>query len=121
MGEVYPFEPDAKSVRFLFWKEGFHIFKLIDKLKKEQTLSKEEWISLIEGRTPELAEYLSNRQEQSGTNITGMTYISVAWLSLQITVKMTASTVVSVKAIAMRTATVSQKSKFSAAATQVII
>lgn len=34
------------------------IYHLIDKLKKEQILSKEEWVSLIDGRTPELAEYL---------------------------------------------------------------
>lgn len=31
---------------------------LIDQLHKEQTLTKEEWITLIEGRTPELSEYL---------------------------------------------------------------
>ena len=30
----------------------------IDKLHKEHTLTKEEWITLIEGRTPELSEYL---------------------------------------------------------------
>ena len=28
----------------------------IDKLHKEHTLTKEEWITLIEGRTPELSE-----------------------------------------------------------------
>lgn len=32
--------------------------QLIDKLKETQTLTKEEWISLIENRTPELADYL---------------------------------------------------------------
>lgn len=31
---------------------------LIDKLKKEQALTKEEWVELIEGRNDELAEYL---------------------------------------------------------------
>ena len=31
---------------------------LIDKLKKEQALTKEEWVELIEGRNAELAEYL---------------------------------------------------------------
>ena len=31
---------------------------LIDQLHKKQTLTKEEWITLIEGRTPELSEYL---------------------------------------------------------------
>ena len=31
---------------------------LIDKLRKEQCLSREEWIKLIENRNPELAEYL---------------------------------------------------------------
>jgi len=39
-------------------KEATAIFHLIDKLKKEQTLSKEEWISLIDSRTPKLTEYL---------------------------------------------------------------
>lgn len=39
-------------------KEGISIYHLIDKLKKEQMLPKEEWITLIDGRTPELAEYL---------------------------------------------------------------
>ena len=34
------------------------IYQLIDKLKKEQSLSKDEWISLIENRTPKLAKYL---------------------------------------------------------------
>ena len=32
--------------------------QLIQKLKETQTLTKEEWISLIDNRTPELAEYL---------------------------------------------------------------
>lgn len=41
-----------------FFKEATAIFHLIDKLKKEQTLSKGEWISLIDGRTPRLTEYL---------------------------------------------------------------
>ena len=31
---------------------------LIDQLHKEQTLTKEEWITLIKGHTPELSEYL---------------------------------------------------------------
>ena len=31
---------------------------LIDKLKKEQALTKAEWVELIEGRNAELAEYL---------------------------------------------------------------
>ena len=31
---------------------------LIDKLKKEQALTKEDWVELIEGRNAELAEYL---------------------------------------------------------------
>lgn len=35
-----------------------HLKMLIDKLKKEQTLTKEEWVELIEGRNAELAEYL---------------------------------------------------------------
>ncbi len=34
---------------------------LILKLEKEQTLYKEEWIQLIDGRTPELAEFLFER------------------------------------------------------------
>ena len=32
--------------------------QLIDKLKTEHRLTKEEWITLIENRTPELADYL---------------------------------------------------------------
>ena len=32
--------------------------ELIQKLRQTQSLAKEEWISLIENRTPELAEYL---------------------------------------------------------------
>ncbi len=32
--------------------------ELINKLRETQTLSKEEWIQLIEGRTPDLADYL---------------------------------------------------------------
>ena len=38
--------------------------KLIDKLRIEQTLSKEEWQKLIENRTPELAEYLFEQARQ---------------------------------------------------------
>ena len=34
------------------------MLKLIDKLKETQHLTKEEWVALIEGRTPELVEYL---------------------------------------------------------------
>lgn len=66
VGKVYPFEPDAIGVRFFVavQKEGYTIFKLIDKLKKEQILTKEEWISLIEGRTPELAEYLFSQARE---------------------------------------------------------
>lgn len=35
-----------------------HLKMLIDKLKKEQALTKEEWVELIEGRNAKLAEYL---------------------------------------------------------------
>ena len=35
-----------------------HIQALIDKLEAESRLSREEWITLIEGRSPNLAEYL---------------------------------------------------------------
>ena len=38
--------------------------KLIDKLRIEQELSKEEWQKLIENRTPELAEYLFEQARQ---------------------------------------------------------
>ena len=31
---------------------------LIQKLRQTQSLTKEEWVNLIENRTPELAEYL---------------------------------------------------------------
>ena len=37
---------------------GEQMLKLIDKLKETNYLAKAEWVSLIEGRTPELAEYL---------------------------------------------------------------
>ena len=48
--------------------------KLIQKLKATQSLTKEEWISLIENRTPELSEYLfeearSVREEHYGKMI----------------------------------------------------
>ena len=35
-----------------------HIQALIDKLEAESRISREEWITLIEGRSPNLAEYL---------------------------------------------------------------
>lgn len=35
--------------------------ELIDKLEIERKLKKEEWIRLIDGRTPELAAYLSEK------------------------------------------------------------
>ena len=38
--------------------------KLIDKLRIEKELTKEEWIQLIEKRTPELAEYLFEQARQ---------------------------------------------------------
>lgn len=38
--------------------QNFNLKKLIDKLRQIQALSKEEWIQLIDGRTPELADYL---------------------------------------------------------------
>ena len=34
------------------------LYQLVDKLEAEQKLNKKEWIQLIEGRTPQLAEYL---------------------------------------------------------------
>ncbi len=37
---------------------GEPMLKLIDKLKETKHLTKEEWVELIEGRTPEVAEYL---------------------------------------------------------------
>ena len=50
------------------------MLKLIDKLKETQHLTKEEWVALIEGRTPELVEYLfaqarSVREQVYGKNI----------------------------------------------------
>lgn len=50
--------PSIPSSPHLHRKGELHIFHLIDKLKNERALSKEEWASLIEGRTPELADYL---------------------------------------------------------------
>lgn len=48
--------------------------RLIDKLRQTQTLTKEEWMTLIENRTPELAEYLFEqarevREEHYGKEI----------------------------------------------------
>ena len=37
---------------------GETMLRLIDKLKATKTLTKEEWVTLIAGRTPEVAEYL---------------------------------------------------------------
>lgn len=34
------------------------IFELIDKLEKETCLTREEWVTLLEGRSQEAAEYL---------------------------------------------------------------
>lgn len=45
----------------------------IDKLHKEHTLTKEEWITLIEGRTPELSEYLFSWRAKNATAITDTT------------------------------------------------
>ena len=41
--------------------------EIIDKLASERRLTKEEWVTIIENRTPELAEYLFEkaRQEQA--------------------------------------------------------
>ena len=39
-------------------KKQNHLQELIDKLHMEHTLSKEEWIALIDGRTPFLSKYL---------------------------------------------------------------
>ncbi len=41
-----------------------HLTSLIDKLKIDQTLSKNEWISLINGHTSELAEYLFSQARE---------------------------------------------------------
>ncbi|MEF9840005.1 MAG: [FeFe] hydrogenase H-cluster radical SAM maturase HydE [Lachnospiraceae bacterium] len=48
--------------------------ELIDKLKQEQCLSKKEWIALIDGRSPDITEYLFSqarevRHQQYGTDI----------------------------------------------------
>lgn len=48
--------------------------QLIDKLRQNMSLTKEEWISLIENRTPELAEYLFSqacevREEHYGKDV----------------------------------------------------
>ena len=41
--------------------------ELINKLRDTQTLSKNEWIRLIDGRTPELADYLMRAKYESLT------------------------------------------------------
>lgn len=48
--------------------------RLIEKLEREQTLSKEEWVRLIEGRTPETDQFLFKRaraiqQQYYGKNV----------------------------------------------------
>lgn len=48
--------------------------KFIDKLRKVQSLTREEWVALIENRTPELAKYLfaqarEVREEQYGKDV----------------------------------------------------
>ena len=37
---------------------GIKMKHLIDKLEREKALTKTEWITLLNGRTPDLAEYL---------------------------------------------------------------
>ena len=48
--------------------------QLIDKLRQNMSLTKEEWICLIENRTPELAEYIFSqarkvRQDHYGKDV----------------------------------------------------
>lgn len=45
----------------------------IDKLHKEHTLTKEEWITLIEGRTPELPNISFPWRAKNATAITDTT------------------------------------------------
>lgn len=52
-----------------------HIQALIDKLEAESRLSREEWITLIEGRSPNLAEYLLKRRGSGSTGIMGTMYL----------------------------------------------
>ena len=49
---------------------------LIDRLEQTRSLSREEWIRLIRGRTPELAEYLFQRRELSAPVTTDVIFIS---------------------------------------------
>lgn len=49
---------------------------LIDKLKKEQALTKEEWVELIEGRNADLPNISSHLPAKNGTTITITTYTS---------------------------------------------
>lgn len=63
-----------KGKASLKMKKQSELFQLVDKLEREQKLSKKEWIRLIEGRTPELAEYLFEkavkiRKKYYGNNI----------------------------------------------------
>ena len=47
------------------------MIKLIDKLEKTTTLTKDEYITLIKNRTPELSEYLFNKADAVRKNIYG--------------------------------------------------
>ena len=61
---------------------------LIDKLKETETLTREEWIALIENRTPALAEYLFEQAREVREEYYGKIFIFAGLLSSQIIVKM---------------------------------
>ena len=60
--------------------------EIIDKLASERRLTKEEWVTIIENRTPELAEYLFEkaRQEQGVTSL----LLTLIHLNLRVTTSM---------------------------------
>ena len=65
---------------------------LIDRLEAGEALTKDEWVRLIDGRSPELAAYLFQRRGPSGSACTARTSMSADSSSTAITVRITAST-----------------------------
>lgn len=82
---------------------------LIDQLHKEQTLTKEEWITLIEGHTPELSEYLFSLAREERHRYYGHDIYVRGLIEFTNIVKTTVCTAVYGKATATHTGTACQK------------
>ena len=79
---------------------------LIDKLYETQELSREEWIRLIEGRTPELSQYLFEKARAVREREYGKPFISEDSLNAAIIAETTVIIVESAAGIRMRSVTV---------------